>query len=377
MSDFAADLAAERRTAARLLLRHPLVTAESHPEEFPLIRRHADELARQFGQLLGYRLVVEPGFARLLKAGLGRDAGHRLERASGTPFTPRTYAYLALALSVLVTAPEQLLLSEVVTRTRAAAAEAGIDLGEPNQAVERRALVAAFKQLMAWRVLAEDEGSVESYSGDAEAEALLTIDREIARRLVSAPPSRTATELIERAAASDQAGPRHQVRQRLVETPVVYVDELTDEQRDWLRRNQRREQRIFEEFLGLDAEIRAEGMALIDPEGELSDLEFPGSGTVPWAALLLLERLTTANGGSQSGIRIRVPADQIDTALAELTERHRKAWATQYTDSPELLREAVLDLLHRMRLMVPGDDGTPMLTAAAARYASVVETKAR
>jgi uncharacterized protein (TIGR02678 family) len=370
--DFADELAAERRSAARLLLREPLVTPGTHPEEFPLIRRHADELTRQFGQLLGYRLVVEPGFARLLKAGLGRDSGRRLERTSGAPFTPRTYAYLALALSVLVTAPEQLLLSEIVTRTRAAAAEAGIDLGEPNRIAERRALVAALKQLMTWHVLSEDEGSVESYSGDGGAEALLTVDREVARRLVSGPIGRASSpdELIELAAAPGDAGPRHAVRRRLVETPVVYVDGLTDEEHDWLRRNQRREQRTFEEFLGLDAEIRAEGVALLDPAGELSDIEFPGSGTVPWAALLVLERLVaelTPDGGPAS-----IPGGRIASVLAELVERHGNAWAERYTASPELLCQAVTDLLLRMRLIERSGDGGLRLLAAAARYAPEV-----
>jgi uncharacterized protein (TIGR02678 family) len=371
--DFADELAAERRTAARLLLREPLVTPETHPEEFPLIRRHADDLTRQFGQLLGYRLIVEPGFARLLKAGLGRNSGRWLERGSGAPFTPRTYAYLALALSVLVTAPEQLLLSEIVTRTRAAAAEAGVDLGEPNRIVERRALVAALKQLMTWHVLSEDEGSVESYSGDDGAEALLTVDREIARRLVSGPIGRASSpgELIELAAASEHAGPRHTVRRRLVETPVVYVDELTDEQRDWLRRNQRREQRTFEEFCGLDAEIRAEGVALLDPAGELSDIEFPGTGTVPWAALLVLDRLVAEpppDGGSAD------LSGRIESVLAELVERHHKAWAERYTGSPELLCQAVTDLLSRMRLIDRSGDGRLRLLAAAARYSPEVTT---
>jgi uncharacterized protein (TIGR02678 family) len=374
MSDFASELAAERRVAARLLLRRPLVTLESHPEEFRLIRRHADDLARTFGQFLGYRLVVEPGFARLLKAGLGRGCGRWLERSSGAPFTPRTYAYLALALSVLVTAPEQLLLSEIVNRTRAAAAEAGIDLGEPNRITERRALVAAFRQLLAWRVLAEDDGSVESYAGDGDAEALLTVDREIARWVVSGPIGRASSpgELIELAAGSDHYGPRHTVRRRLVETPVVYVAELTDDERDWLRRNQRREQRIHEDLFGLDTEIRAEGVALLDPQGELSDIDFPGTGTVPWAALLLLERLVeTLVPEGRSAV---IPDGLIDTVLGELVERHRRAWAAAYADSPELLRHSVTELLTRMRLIEPAEDGGWRLLAASARYTAEVTT---
>jgi uncharacterized protein (TIGR02678 family) len=376
MNDFAENLAAERRTAIRLLLRQPLVTAATHPDEFPLIRRHADELARQFGQVLGYRLTVEPGFARLHKAGLGRDAGRRLERGSGAPFTPRTYAYLALALAALVTAPEQLLLSEVVARTRAAAAEAGIDLGEPNRVSERRALVAALKQLMTWRVLAEDEGSVDSYAGDDEADALLTIDREIARRLVSGPVSRAATpdDLIEKAADPGEAGPRHRMRRLLVETPVVYVQDLTEEERDWLRRSQRREQRILEDFAGLHAEIRAEGVALIDPEQELTDTQFPGTGTVAWAALLLIGKLAAELIPSGGTATAAIPGGCVEEHLSLLIEEHRGAWSQELTGSPALLTDAVLDLLRRMSLIRPAPlpETGWLLTAAAARYAPEV-----
>jgi len=376
MNDFAEDLAAERRTAIRLLLRQPLVTAATHPDEFPLIRRHADELARQFSQVLGYRLTVEPGFARLHKAGLGRDAGRRLDRGSGAPFTPRTYAYLALTLAALVTAPEQLLLSEVVARTRAAAAEAGVDIGEPNRLTERRALVAALKQLMAWRVLAEDEGSVDSYAGDADADALLTIDREIARRLVSGPVSQATSpdDLIEKAADPGDAGPRHRVRRLLIETPVVYVDDLTEEERDWLRRSQRREQRILEDFAGLRAEIRAEGVALIDPEAELTDTQFPGTGTVAWAALLLVGKLTAELSPASGAASVAIPDGRIGDLLGGLIEEHRKAWSQELTAAPALLADAVLDLLCRMRLIRPArppEEGW-VLTAATARYAPEV-----
>lgn len=375
MNDFAETLAAERQRAIRLLLRQPLVTAASHPEEFPLIRRHADELARQFGQVLGYRLTVEPGFARLHKAGLGRDAGRRLERGSGAPFTPRTYAYLALALAALVTAPEQLLLSEVVTRARAAAAEAGIDLGEPNRVTERRALVAALKQLMAWRVLAEDEGSVDSYAGDDEADALLTIDREIARRLVSGPVSQGATphDLIEKAADPGEAGPRHRVRRLLIETPVVYVEDMAEEDRDWLRRSQRREQRVLEDFAGLRAEIRAEGVALIDPEQELTDTHFPGTGTIAWAALLLVGKLAAELNPVSGTAGVAIPAGRVEAHLRVLAEEHRGAWSKELTGSPALLTDAVLDLLHRMCLIRPArPPETGWLLTAAGRYAPEV-----
>ncbi|HEY3687517.1 MAG TPA: TIGR02678 family protein [Streptosporangiaceae bacterium] len=375
MTEFEAELAAERRAVARLLLRCPLVTPGSHPEEFALVRRHADWLVRQFHQVLGYRLTVEGRFARLHKPGPGAGAGRRLERTGGGPFTPRAYAYLALALSVLVTAPEQLLLSELVTRTRAAAAEAGVDLGEPNRPAERRALVAALRQLTEWRVLREDEGTVDRFAtDDGESEALLGIDREIARRLVSGPLTRVADagELVAAATDPGPGGTRHAVRRRLVESPVVYLDELTDDQRAWLRREQRAEQRLFEDFLGLDTEIRAEGAAMLDPAGELTDLEFPGTGTVPQAALLLVERLLADLRPTPDGpvpIGVHVSAAAIEGILADLVTAHGTHWARAHVDHPDLLFDAVTGLLIRMKLLARDPSGdTWTLRAAAARY---------
>ena len=69
------QVTAERRHAARALLRSPLLHADGPgADDLRLVRRHRVELARMFADGLGYRLVVEPGAARLFKAGLGRDA---------------------------------------------------------------------------------------------------------------------------------------------------------------------------------------------------------------------------------------------------------------------------------------------------------------
>ncbi|GAA4797242.1 TIGR02678 family protein [Streptomyces ziwulingensis] len=360
-------LAAERRTAARLLLARPLVTADGpHADLFPLVRRHADWLGKRFQQVLGYRLLVDSSYARLFKAGLGAGAGHRFERSTGTPFTPHTYACLALALSVLVTAPEQVLLSQLVADVRAAAADAGIELEGTERAAGKRTLVAALRRLVDWGVLIETEGHVAALAQEAGGEALITVDRELARVVVAGPlaQSRDGADLVRRAADPGFGGPRTYVRRMLVETPVVLLDELTDAERDWLRTRQRREAQAFSELLGLEAEIRAEGVALMDPEEELTDLHLPGTGTLAQAALLLVERLVErlrpqepghpATGGSLV-IAVAVPDGLVDELLAELVDEYgrRGNWQRSYLEDPAALREAVLDLLARMRLMAP------------------------
>ncbi|MEV3999512.1 TIGR02678 family protein [Streptomyces halstedii] len=411
-------LAAERRTAARLLLAHPLVASDGpHADLFPLIRRHADWLGKRFQQVLGYRLLVDSSYARLFKAGLGAGSGHRLERSTGTPFTPHTYACLALALSVLVTAPEQMLLSHLVADIRAASADAGIELEGTGRAAGKRTLVAALRQLVDWGVLIETEGQVAALAQETGGEALITIDRELARVVVAGPLSqaRNGADLVRRAADPGFGGPRTYVRRMLVETPVVHLDELTDAERDWLRTRQRREAQAFSELLGLEMEIRAEGVALVDPEEELTDLHLPGTGTVAQAALLLAERLVERLRPQESGhpatggtliIGVAVSDGLVDEVLAELITEYgqRSNWQRGYLEDLPSLREAVLDLLVRMRLMAragrlraegeglpegyveeasegrtvtdvhgarPGGDGWVLL-AASARYATQV-----
>lgn len=335
-----------------------------HADLFPLIRRHADWLTQRFQQVLGYRLLVDTSYARLFKAGLGQGAGHRLERSSGVPFTPRTYACVSLALSVLVTAPEQMLLSQLVADIKAAAADAGVEWENVGRATQKRTLGAALRQLVIWGVLAETEGSVGAVEQEDGGEALISVDREMARAVVAGPltQSTSGADLVRRAADPGFGGPRTYVRRMLVETPVVHLDELTDAERDWLRTRQRREAQAFSELLGLETEIRAEGAALVDPEDELSDLDFPGSGTVAQAALLalgeLVERLRPDSPGHPATggrlvIGVPVPAGIIDEILAEVVASYgrRSNWKRELVDRPQALSAEVVDLLVRMRLV--------------------------
>jgi uncharacterized protein (TIGR02678 family) len=392
-------LADERRRGVRALVSAPLLLPAA--EEFALVRRHADWLKTWFGQFLGYRLVVEAGFARLVKSGLGPGRGRPLMRSTG-PFTPRMYAYLTVTVAVLLTGAEQMLLSQLVADIRAAAVEAGIELDDAQRPAERRALGAALRQLVSWNAVREEQGSVAGYADDDQAEALLTVNRDIVANLVARPLGRAATaaEFIRLAAEPGQGGARHSVRRLLVENPVLHLDDLTAAERAWLRREQRRDERSFAEYTGLQAELRAEGAALLDPDDALTDRQFPGSGTVAQAALLtvgqLVDELRPDPGRLVVGVP--VPDGAVDRILAALVERHRSRWAAQYVTDPATLRESVVEMLTAMGLVAPAaasvadgepdetvateravdarrargssGDGTLVLLAAAARYAT-------
>lgn len=369
--------AAERQDALRLLLRHPLVTADGpHAEGFRLVRRHRHQLAGAVRQLLGYRLVVEAGFARLYKAGLGAGRARPLRRASGSPFSPRAYAYLALCCSVLLAGRRQVLLSGLVDQVRNAAAEAGIGLGDDSRA-DRRAFAAALGQLIAWGVLAEDDGTVAAFADDAEAEALLSVRRDLVRHLLAVPLREVEhpDDLVRLAAEPGVGtGARHRVRRLLAEEPAVLAGDVDAASWAWLRQSQRREERTFAELFGLELEIRAEGVAAIDPRDELTDEPFPRGGTLGHTALLAVSELArqlrpAATSREEVIPTVPVPAGLLDEVVAGLLHQHGRRWSKDYVDHPERLPRDVEDLLVAMGLVRRAPGGELHLTAVASRYA--------
>ncbi|MER5351505.1 DUF2398 family protein [Kitasatospora sp. NPDC002551] len=358
----AATTAAERRIAARLLLAHPLVTASGpHADGFPLIRRHRDWLAERFDTLLGYPLVVGPWHARLHKAGPGPGAVRRLEHpATGAPFTPGGYTRLALALALLVDAPEQLPLGRLL---------AAMDNADPGPATgtgDLSDLAMALAVLADWQVLADVPADL------TDASAVLTVDRELARAVPAGPPALAddAADLIRHAA---EAEPGTAVRRRLAETPAVLTADLPEDQRAWLRDHRYSGPAALAEFLGLEAEQRAEGVALLDPAEELTDLALSGAGTAAQAALLLVERLVEEVRplpGETTGADVPVPDALIDGVLGDIADEYGlpSGWRRDYLADRTALRRDALDLLHRMGLITTRPSGW-LLRAPAARYA--------
>uniref|UniRef100_UPI0021E197C5 DUF2398 family protein n=1 Tax=Streptomyces sp. LS1784 TaxID=2851533 RepID=UPI0021E197C5 len=352
--------AAERRIAARLLLAHPLVTASGpHADGFPLIRRHRDWLAERFDTLLGYRLVVGPWHARLCKAGLGPGAARRLEHpVTGEPFTPGGYAQLALALALLVDAPEELGYRRLLDAMGAAAPEL---TAEPDD------LAMALAALAGWQVLGELPAD------PADDSFVLTVDRELARAVPAGPPALAddAADLIRRAA---EAEPATAVRRLLAETPAVLAVDLPEERRAWLQEHRLSGPAALAEFLGLEAELRAEGVALLDPAAELTDLALPGTGTLAQAALLLVERLVEEvrplPGETVAG-DVPIPDALIDGVLGDIADEY--GLPARYLADRTALRRDALDLLHRLALIAPTHHPTRppawRLRPPAARYA--------
>jgi uncharacterized protein (TIGR02678 family) len=378
--------AGERRIAARHLLASPILTAAQQPAELDLVRHHATALKAMFASQLGYALIIESGFARLVKAPLPVSAPVRPARRTtdDSPFTPATYVHLCLACAALL-APgvgEQILISALVDQIRADAAEQGLTITDGIG--DRRQLVTALRHLTGWGVISETDGSLAAWGERAEAEALLSINRSLLVHLLPSPLHQytTAQDTWSQPAPEQ---PRRRLRRRLVENPALFRAELPGDELDVLSRERHEVARHLDENFGLVLEVRAEGVLAYDPAGTMTDLDFPGNGSAKQAALLLLDELTTTLAPSaESAVLVDdvplpgsfAPWPRVDDVLAGLLTRYRSVWKDSYRQSPGTLRGDVVELLTALRLARPLDDGLAIFPFAA-RYQPHVKVQSR
>ncbi|WP_326726378.1 TIGR02678 family protein [Streptomyces phaeochromogenes] len=369
--------AAERRLAARTLLACPVLTSQRQPDELAVVRRHSAALRSAFAKLLGYHLIVETSFARLVKTPPSPDSPLRpVQRGDSPPFTPQTYALFSLACAALLTpgTGEWLLISSLVEQVRADTASAGIELRDTPS--ENRRLVQAVGLLIDWGVLTETDGSLSAWSERRE-EGVLQIHRPLLPHVLPRP-LRNVTSLADLTAQlpSGASEPRRSLRRRLVENPLVKREELPEDERDVLSRERSELTRLLEEHFGLTLEVRAEGALAYDTEGTLSDVAYPGPGTVRQAALLLTDALTDlarpAAGHHVPGAAADVPGlltpwDTVRSELDGLASRYARAWAGAYIADPARLQKEVVALLESMSLARSLPEGL-VLHPAAARY---------
>jgi uncharacterized protein (TIGR02678 family) len=370
----------DRRTAARELLMHPVLTLARQPDQLIQVRRHASQLKRMFTATLGYQLVVEPTFARLLKTPLSPDTAVRPARThTDKPFTPRTYMYLALVCASLLasTTADQVLMNALVEQVRADAVTAGVAVADSMS--ERRDLVRAIGLLIEWGVLSETDGSVAGWENRQD-EALLDVHRPLLPHLLSRSLSGVEAPggLLDGSSGdtAEPEQPRRSLRRKLVENPLVRRDDLTDSERDVLSRERRDVTRMLDESFGLTVEARAEGVLAYDADEKLSDVAFPGTGTVAHVALLLINALAddlSANAADTVVTKGRTvpgalaPWAAVDSNIDLLIEQYGKAFGDGYRSDPASLKTAVVGLLESMSLAASSDGGL-VLHPATARY---------
>lgn len=382
----------ELRTARRHLLRYPLTLQRADPETFRLIATHRQALQEWFAEQVGWRLVVDrdAGFARLHKVPGRLDTTHGAHIPGRPSFNRRRYVLFCLALAALEECQAQTTLARLAELIEGlSGADSEIDSYDPNVSLERRAFVDALRMLVDLRVLTVRDGDAEGYVNSPEfGDALFDVDDRLIAQCLAAPlppallppladdPAALLQEIYPETEEGQRRRARHHVMRRLLDEPVVYYAALTQREREWLIHSLSFVETLLEEQVGLYCERHREGIAAIDPRGQLTDTLFPeGGSTVKHAALLLCERL--AQRGAEAA-RQSARAELSEAALVEITEQlireygERCSWSVAYRTEPQgagFLLHEVLDLLERFCLVERASDGKSWQpTPAIARF---------
>jgi uncharacterized protein (TIGR02678 family) len=383
----------ERREAVRALLMCPLMTA-AHPD-FGAVRRHEQELRDWFSQTTGWVLHVDRDCARLYKR--PADLGDGSRGVAG--FDRRRYILFCLACAALERADPQITLRTLGERLLAFAAEP--ELGARGFSFtleshhERRELVAICRYLLTLGVLqrvAGDEDAFVSQVGDA----LYDVQRRVLAAVLAAsrgpstwPPENAPQGIDARLAAlteeftvDSEEGRRtvmrHALARRLLDDPVLYLHEL--EAAPALRAYFQNQRGALAARLcdatGLSPEQRAEGLALVDETGELSDIALPSAGTASHVALLVADFLARAERDAPGG---RVAQAAVADFVREASAQYGRYWskAAREPGAEAELAHNALERLAALRLIRRDAAGVQALPALARFSLGKVELIAR
>jgi uncharacterized protein (TIGR02678 family) len=228
--------------------------------------------------------------------------------------------------------------------------------------------------LLGWGVLSRVAGDEEAYLS-AGTDVLYDVRRPVLSVLLSGtrgPSTVTAVPFEDRlveltaepVAETDELrnqALRRRLSRRLLEDPVVYYDELDEDERAYLLSQRHAITRRIEEATGLVPEVRAEGIAMVDPEDELTDVRMPEQRTDGHVTLLVAEHLAR---------RDQATLDELHAFVREAAAENATYWRKGVTEpgaETELLVTA-LEKLSALRL-VQVDGSVVRRRSAIARFA--------
>ncbi|WP_338053457.1 TIGR02678 family protein [Rhabdochromatium marinum] len=379
-----------RRRALRGLLMQPLLYAD-HPA-YRLVKRHIDWLREWLHSETRWDLRLEADFARLAKTAPEHDDGSRAARPGRRPvdldFTCRRYALLCLVLAGLERGEMQSTLGRLGKTAMDQSAEPAVQASglvfELRTQEDRRDLVAVVRLLLNLGVLVRVAGSEDAYIQNETKDVLYDIDRHVLSALLVTRRGPSLVDTLEQPAdsldrrigaitarfvADTPEARNRELRQRLTERllddPVLYYDELDEDERAYLFNQRHAIVQRIQEATGLVPEMRAEGIAMVDPEGDLADQRMPSEGTEGHITLLLAGHLAERLSQDRA-----VSWSDLHDAYRTWVERYGRYWKKAAKDpdaGPSFCREAAERLASLGLARIEADGVRPL--PAIARYA--------
>jgi len=303
------DVQAERRRALRALLRRPMLPADGDSAaEYAIVRRHFEWLKHWFETFPAWNLSLDKAVARLRKlpGDFSDSTRTAVDSISGAPFTRRRYALLCLVLAVLEQTDQATTLSQIARKveeyptTRAELRSAGFvfDCGNYDH---RRDLMHTVRLLSGIGALRKTHGDEKTFLNRNDGTDIrYTINRHVLSVMLQGfqSPSeidglekrtsgRSATARISKLAdhsipATDEArslGLQARLVRSLLNDPVLYMQDLNEEEKHYFEKHRNRLLREVHEATGLIGEVRSEGVAMLDHAGDLTDIRLPDRGS--------------------------------------------------------------------------------------------------
>lgn len=380
----------EGQRAFRALVQHPLLTADGdHAAEFLLVRRHADDLRQRFAHHTNWALLVTGEFARLRKTppDLADASRGAVDSRTGLAFTKARYALLCLALAALERSERQVTLGKLATDMAgllagdAALAALGFSL-DLKSMEQRRNLVQVIRFLLDQRVLRRVQGDEELFLKDAQSDVLYTIRRPVLSAMLAVrrgPSMIEAPSFEERVAAiveepmpetDDGRNRRIRVRmmRQLLDDPILYYEDLDEREKAYLDSQRPFLLRSVEDLTGMTAEVRREGIAVLDQRGDMTDMGLPEEGTDGHLTLLIAEHLAEK---LRANPEVVVGAAALRDHTAALIRKHRHHWRKN-VENPGAdgeLASMTVERLLALRLVRRVEGGGIKPLPAVARYA--------
>jgi uncharacterized protein (TIGR02678 family) len=164
---------------------------------------------------------------------------------------------------------------------------------------------------------------------------------------------------------------RSRLVRKLLDDPVLYYNDLNDEERIYLEKHRGPLLREICDATGLIAEVRREGIALVDDAGDLTDLKLPDQDTESHLSLLLVQWLTECFR-NRRGETISI--SEVEERVRDLIRVHGSEWHKDASNAGMGIRltEDALLRLRALRLIQLSPDGVVPLPASG-RYAAAEE----
>lgn len=348
----------EKQQCVHVLLNRPWVLKQDDPALFQQIKDHYEELREWFYERLGFPLIMTRHFIKVEKI----PGTYQPWMGIDEFLTPRDYGLFTYGLWYLEGKgeAEQFLLSQMVEEIKEHLLT--IDVTMDWTLYEHRlAMMRALRKLKQLNILIAVDGNEGDWAKQGAGSNVLYECSSMARYVLRRFPKELMAypdidALSEREAAetpeAEVAQRRQRVYRRLVQEPIVYDWEWTDDERQYVLTQRRSIIEHMDEMLNLEGRRYQEGLLFFDPEVTAEGDLFPTFSVISDLVLLMAGEVRRRMGREKPPYEfdewgnIHMTVTDLEAVMMALREKYKDYWSKEYRmmSLQELVRRVLAHL---------------------------------